>query len=301
MSAASESALLELPPLPGLQRLRSGKVREVFALHDPAQLLIVATDRISAYDCVLPNGIPGKGQLLTQMSVFWFEKLASIVPNHLISVDLSGLADTLGDHRGLLEGRAMIVEKTEPVRLECVVRGYLAGSGWVEYQRAATLGGESMPDGLREAERLPEPVFTPTTKPEHGKDEPVSWAEAVEITGGMETATFLRDRSLQLYAAAHEYALHRGVIIADTKFEFGRRADGKLILIDEALTPDSSRFWPVGEYEPGRAQPSFDKQFVRDFLSSSGWNRQPPAPDLPAEVVCHTRAKYQEAWRRLSE
>jgi len=290
-----ESAILTVE-LPGVPKLKSGKVREVFDLGD--RLLIVATDRISAFDVVMPNGIPRKGQILTQLSFFWFERFADLVPNHLLADRDAPWPGELQPFAGLLAGRSMIVRKAQPLPVECVVRGYLAGSGWKEYQQSRRVCGIALPDGLVESAELPEPIFTPATKAVSGHDENISFAQVVN-TIGRELAERVRELSLRLYTEARAYARQRGIIIADTKFEFGL-ADGQLLLIDEVLTPDSSRFWPADQYQPGRSQPSFDKQFVRDYLESLGWNKQPPGPVLPPEVVAKTQAKYIEAYQRLT-
>jgi len=282
--------------LPGIKKLKSGKVREVFDLGD--QLLFVATDRISAFDCIMPNGIPRKGEVLTQISYFWFDQTAGIVANHLASKAGDPLPSDLQKFSGALAGRSMIVKKTEPLAIECVVRGYLSGSGWKDYLRTGCVCGIQLPAGLKDSSRLPEPVFTPATKAETGHDENISFEEACKITG-RDIATQARDLSLKIYSFAADYALKRGLIIADTKFEFGLR-DGKLILIDEVLTPDSSRFWPADKYAAGRGQPSFDKQFVRDYLETLTWNKQPPAPALPAEVIAKSTEKYLEAYEKLT-
>ena len=291
----SDTPVLEVT-LPGIPKLKSGKVREVFDLGD--SLLFVATDRISAFDCILPNGIPRKGEVLTQISHFWFDQLAGVVRNHRLLGATEPLPARLVGHGALLRGRSMIVRKAQPLAIECVVRGYLAGSGWVEYQRSGTVCGIRLPAGLQEASELPEPVFTPATKAESGHDENISFERASAIVG-QDTAERVRELSLALYRKARAYAAARGILIADTKFEFGFH-EGELLLIDEALTPDSSRFWPASEYRPGRAQPSFDKQFVRDYLLTLDWDRTPPAPPLPEEVVVRTRDKYLEAYARLT-
>ncbi len=287
--------------LPGVKKVRSGKVREVFDLGDA--FLLVATDRISAFDVIMPNGIPRKGEVLTQISHFWFEKFSSLVPNHLLRranepfrvPALAGLpAAQLTD----LLRRSMIVKKAKPLAIECIVRGYLSGSGWKEYQKSQTVCGLKLPAGLTESAELPEPIFTPSTKAEAGHDENISFETACKITGA-ELATQARDLSLKIYRAGRDYARQRGIIIADTKFEFGLH-DGKLILIDEVLTPDSSRFWPADQYAPGKGQPSFDKQFVRDYLETLDWNKTPPGPKLPDDVVAKTSAKYLEAYERLT-
>ena len=279
---------------PGLKLRGRGKVRDIYELGD--RLLIVATDRLSAFDVVLPTPIPDKGRVLTQLSMFWFEKLADIVPHHVISaMEFPG---ELAPYRDSLDGRAMLVRRTEPIPIECVARGYLCGSGWKDYQKTGTVCGIPLPAGLRESDRLPEPLFTPSTKATTGHDENISFAETVTRVG-RPLAERLRDTSLAIYRRAAEYAAARGIIIADTKFEFGLIGE-QLIWIDEALTPDSSRFWPGDQYAPGKAQPSFDKQFVRDYLERIGWNKQPPAPILPAEVVTGTRDKYREAYQRIT-
>jgi len=282
--------------LPGIPRVRSGKVRELFDLGD--SFLLVATDRISAFDCVMLNGIPRKGEVLTQISHFWFERFAKLVPNHLLARAGEPLPDRLRPFTSLLERRCMIVKKTQPLPIECVVRGFLSGSGWKEYQQTETVCGIKLPPGLTESAQLPEPIFTPATKAETGHDENISFERAAEIAG-REILEQARCFSLQIYRAARSYARERGLIIADTKFEFGI-FDGQLILIDEVLTPDSSRFWPADQYEAGRGQPSFDKQYLRDYLERINWNKEPPAPELPAVVVQRTQDKYIEAYTRLT-
>jgi phosphoribosylaminoimidazole-succinocarboxamide synthase len=279
--------------LPGLPKLKSGKVREIFDLGD--RLLMVATDRISAFDCIMPNGIPRKGEVLTQISYFWFDRFAPLAPNHLLPPSLPA---ALQPWAATLARRSMIVKKAQPLPIECVVRGYLAGSGWKEYRQQQTVCGLPLPPGLRESSELPEPIFTPATKAESGHDENISFERAAQIAGP-EIAAQARTLSLKLYADARAYARQRGILIADTKFEFGLH-DGRLILIDEVLTPDSSRFWPADQYQPGRGQASFDKQFVRDYLESLAWDKTPPAPALPADVVAKTQAKYLEAYKRLT-
>jgi phosphoribosylaminoimidazole-succinocarboxamide synthase len=288
------SAVISQTDFAGLKLRARGKVRDIYELGD--QLLIVATDRLSAFDVVLPTPIPDKGPVLTQLSLFWFEKLASIVPNHVISAD--NLAGVLAPYADALQGRAMLVRRTEPVPIECVVRGYLSGSGWKDYQKTGSVCGIALPAGLRESDRLPEPIFTPSTKATTGHDENISFDETVARIG-QPLAEKLRDTSLAIYKSAAEFASARGIIIADTKFEFGL-VGGELIWIDEALTPDSSRFWPGNQYMPGKPQPSFDKQYVRDYLEKIGWNKQPPAPPLPADVVAATRDKYREAYQRVT-
>ncbi len=282
--------------LPGIPRVKSGKVREIFDLGD--SLLMVATDRISAFDCIMPNGIPRKGEVLTQISHFWFERFASIVPNHLLARGSDPLPARLQAFRAQLERRSMIVKKAKPLAIECVVRGYLAGSGWKEYRKCQTVCGLKLPRGLVESGQLAEPIFTPATKAESGHDENISFEKAGEIIGP-DLALQARHASLRLYKDARAYARERGIIIADTKFEFGL-FDGQLILIDEVLTPDSSRFWPADQYKPGLSQSSFDKQFVRDYLETLDWDKTPPAPALPPEVVEKTQAKYLEAYKRLT-
>ncbi|MGD9853787.1 MAG: phosphoribosylaminoimidazolesuccinocarboxamide synthase [Planctomycetaceae bacterium] len=280
--------------LPGIS-VRHGKVRDIYDFRD--RLLLVATDRISAFDFVLPTGIPDKGKVLTRISEFWFHKLG--VPHHLLSMDVTTLPLPKGTDVGELEGRSMVVRKTAVVPVECVVRGYLSGSGWNEYQKKGTVCGVALPKGLRESDRLPEPIFTPTTKAEQGHDLPMTFTEVEAAIGAQRTAQ-LRDLSIDIYCRGAEYALTQGIIIADTKFEFGVDGD-ELLLIDEVLTPDSSRFWPDDQYEPGHGQPSFDKQFVRDWLLQSGWDRESNPPELPEEVVARTREKYIEAYERLSQ
>lgn len=291
----SDTPVLQVE-LPGIRKLKSGKVREVFDLGEA--LLFVATDRISAFDCIMPNGIPRKGEVLTQISHFWFDRLASVVPNHRLAGAADPLPAVLAPHAALLKGRSMIVKKARPLAIECVVRGYLAGSGWNEYRRNRTVCGLALPEGLQESSELPEPIFTPATKAETGHDENIPFERAAEIVG-RSTAERVRELSLKIYTAAREYARARGILIADTKFEFGFFGD-ELLLIDEVLTPDSSRFWPAAEYQPGRGQPSFDKQFVRDYLLTLAWDKTPPAPALPAEIVARTQAKYLEAFERLT-
>ena len=287
--------LLQLD-LPGVRKLKSGKVREVFDLND--RLLFVATDRISAFDCIMPNGIPRKGEVLTQISYFWFAQTEAFQPNHLLSRGDDPLPATLQPYAAQLTRRSMIVKKAQPLAIECVVRGYLAGSGWKEYREHQTVCGIKLPPGLVESSELPMPIFTPATKAESGHDENIPFAQAAQIVGA-DVAEQVRAASLKLYRFASDYARRRGIIIADTKFEFGL-LDGKLMLIDEVLTPDSSRFWPADQYQPGKAQPSFDKQFVRDYLEALDWDKTPPAPALPPEVVARTQAKYLEAYERLT-
>jgi len=287
--------------LPDIKKLRSGKVRDIFDLGDA--LLLVASVRISAFDVIMPNGIPRKGEVLTQISHFWFEKFASLVPNHLLRranelLGVPALAGLPPAQLADLQRRSMIVKKAKPLAIECVVRGYLSGSGWKEYKQSQTVCGIKLPAGLTESAELSEPIFTPSTKAEVGHDENISFEQACKIVG-KDLATQARELSLKIYRAGRDYARQRGIIIADTKFEFGL-SDGKLILIDEVMTPDSSRFWPADQYQPGRGQPSFDKQFVRDYLETLDWNKTPPGPVLPDDVVAKTSAKYLEAYERLT-
>jgi phosphoribosylaminoimidazole-succinocarboxamide synthase len=284
----TNDALLELN-IPELTKVKSGKVREVFDLGE--HFLFVASDRISAFDVIMPNGIPRKGEVLTQISHFWFDKYADLVPNHRV-------ADGLPENLSHLASRSMVVKKAEPLEIECIVRGYIAGSGWKEYQRAGTVCGIQLPENLLESAELEQPLFTPSTKADEGHDENISFEQAVEIEG-REVAEKVRDLSLQIYTEAREYARERGIIIADTKFEFGK-IDGELILIDEVLTPDSSRFWPLDEYEPGRGQHAYDKQFVRDYLETLDWDKTPPGPELPDEIVERTQGRYLDAYEQLT-
>jgi len=283
--------------LNGLAPQRHGKVRDIFDLGDT--LLLVATDRISAFDYVLGSGIPDKGKVLTQLSAFWFARTESIVPNHLLSTEVANYPDGLDEHVEILRGRSMLVRKTKPVPIECVARGYLSGSGWKEYQKSGSVCGVPLPAGLRESDRLPTPIFTPATKEESGHDINISEAEAGRIVGE-DLVRRLRDLTLSLYEHGVTHAESRGIILADTKFEFGLTPENEIILIDEVLTPDSSRYWPQDQYAPGGAQPSFDKQYVRDYLEEIRWNKQPPVPSLPDTVVLKTREKYLEAYRRLT-
>ena len=279
---------------PDVKLLGRGKVRDLYEVD--GNLLIVATDRLSAFDVVLPTPIPDKGRVLTQLSLFWFNQLASVVPHHVITA--TEFPAALAKYAGVLKGRAMLVRRTEPVPIECVVRGYITGSGLKEYRATGAVCGIALPPGLRESEKLPEAIFTPSTKATEGHDENISFEETARRIGPA-LAGQLRDVSLELYKRASEYAAKRGIIIADTKMEFGL-LDRKLIWIDEALTPDSSRFWPADKYEAGKSQPSFDKQFVRNYLEEIGWAKQPPGPELPPNVVAGTRAKYREAYQRLT-
>jgi len=277
--------------------LRRGKVRDIYAVGDD-RLLIVATDRVSAFDVVLPDGIPGKGAVLTQLSAFWFQFLESIVPHHVITTDVHALDGLTETERAVLRSRSMLVQRTHPIPIECVVRGYLAGSAWKEYQQSGTVGGLRLPAGLVEAAKLPEPIFTPAIKAAEGHDINISEAEMADRIG-TEVTRQLKDLSLALYSRAAEYAFTRGLILADTKFEFGWR-DHTLVWIDEALTPDSSRFWDANHYAPGRPQPSFDKQFLRDYLESIGWDKTPPAPRLPESIIARTAERYVIAYRLLT-
>jgi phosphoribosylaminoimidazole-succinocarboxamide synthase len=278
------AALADLP------LVASGKVREMYDLGD--RLLMVASDRISTYDVVHPNGIPDKGKVLTGLSVFWFGRTGHIVPNHFLSAT-EGVPEEA-------RGRAMVVRKLEMLPVECVVRGYITGSGWKDYQANGRVSGVDLPPGLQECEKLPTPIFTPSTKAEEGHDEAIDFEQAAEAVGDRELMGRLRALSLALYNFAADHARERGVILADTKFEFGRDAEGGLVVGDEVLTPDSSRFWPADGYEPGRTQPSFDKQYVRDWASSTGWDKTPPAPEIPDDVVAGTRERYVEAYERIT-
>ncbi len=296
----STAPLLETS-LDGLTLHRRGKVRDVYDVGD--DLLIVATDRISAFDYVLGSGIPDKGKVLTQLSGFWFERMGDLVPHHLISMDVDAFPDELRRHRSTLSGRSMLVRRTRPVPIECVARGYLSGSGWKEYQQTGSVCGVTLPGGLRESDRLPGPIFTPATKAESGHDVNISEEEAARIVGA-DLVARLKRLTLEIYARGAAHAESKGIIVADTKFEFGLVGAGSpaddVVLIDEVLTPDSSRFWPRAQYDPGHAQPSFDKQFVRDYLEEIRWNKQPPVPSLPDDVVRRTREKYVDAYRLLS-
>ena len=278
----------------GLKFLSRGKVRDLYEIGN--DLLLVATDRLSAFDVVLPTPIPDKGKVLTQLSLFWFEKLRDVIPNHVLSATDFPITDNAV--KSQLAGRAMLCRKTQPLPVECVVRGYLVGSGWKDYRQTGKVCGITLPSGLRESDRLPEPLFTPSTKATKGHDENISFDEVVALIGGPR-AEQIRNVSIEIYRRAVAYAEPRGILLADTKFEFGL-LDDQLIWIDEALTPDSSRFWPAATYAPGQSQPSFDKQYVRDYLERIGWNKQPPGPQLPAEVVAATQAKYREAYRLLT-
>jgi phosphoribosylaminoimidazole-succinocarboxamide synthase len=290
--AASPQSFLDLP---GIKKLRSGKVREVFDLGET--LLFVATDRLSAFDVILPDPIPNKGAVLNQLSAFWFKRFDEI-DNHFVTADFDEFPQELRAFRDQLTGRSMIVRKTKPLPVECVVRGYLAGSGWKEYQESQSVCGEKLPPGLQLASQLPEPIFTPATKSEEGHDLNIDMKACRQILGN-EMAELVRGLSLQIYAAGRDHAAQHGIIVADTKFEFGV-VDGKLLLIDECLTPDSSRFWPKDQYVVGQSPPSFDKQFVRDYLETLDWNKTPPAPSLPKDVIAKSSAKYVEAFERLT-
>lgn len=283
--------------LSDLELVRRGKVRDVYAV-DNEHFLIVATDRISAFDCILPTAIARKGEVLTALSEFWFEKLADVVPNHLVTSDLTKMPSPIRDHQELA-GRSMLVKRADVFPVECVVRGYLVGSGWKDYLRTGEVCGHKLSENLQESAELPEVIFTPSTKAEEGHDENISEAQVRE-TLGAEVTDFLRETSIRLYSEARNYARSRGIIIADTKFEFGRDSSGQITLVDEVLTPDSSRFWPAESYEPGKSQPSFDKQFVRDYLETLDWNKMPPAPPLPEKVAAATTERYLEAYRLLT-
>jgi len=290
-----ETSLQSVINLPGIKKLRSGKVREVFDLGDT--LLFVVTDRISAFDVILPDPIPHKGAVLNQISAFWFKRFDTI-QNHLVTANFKGFPKELQPFREQLAGRSMIVKKTKPLPVECVVRGYLAGSGWKEYQESQSVCGIELPAGLKLASQLPEPIFTPATKAEQGHDENIDMKRCTQILGD-EIANRVKKLSLEIYWRGREHAAQKGIIVADTKFEFGI-VDGELLLIDECLTPDSSRFWPKDEYIVGQSPPSFDKQFVRDYLETLDWDKSPPAPRLPKDVIEKTSAKYLEAFRRLT-
>ena len=293
----SVSSTVSNTSLSELSLLHRGKVRDVYRVSD-SQLLLVATDRISAFDCILPTPIERKGAVLTAISAFWFDKLRDITPNHLITTDTDEMPEPVR-RAAELQGRSMLVKKTTVFPVECVVRGYLEGSGWKDYQATGAICGHKLPPGLKQCDRLPEPLFTPATKAAAGHDENITEVRFAEIIGE-EAANHLRTTSLAIYKHASEYAATRGIIIADTKFEFGTDSNGEILLIDEVLTPDSSRFWSAETYEPGHAQPSFDKQFVREYLETLDWNKQPPAPPLPAEIAAATTARYVEAYRLLT-
>jgi phosphoribosylaminoimidazole-succinocarboxamide synthase len=292
------AATLLQSSIPDLKLERRGKVRDVYRVDDD-HLLIVATDRISAFDSVLPTPIRRKGEVLIALSRFWFDQLGHIVPNHLATTDVEQMPETVRRHSAELAGRSMLVKRAEVFPVECVVRGYISGSGWKDYLRSGKVCGHQLPEGLQESDELPEPIFTPATKAEEGHDENISEEQVREILGD-ETTVFLRETSLALYNAARQYARGRGIIIADTKFEFGRDRDGQIILIDEALTPDSSRFWPLEAYAPGKSQQSFDKQFVRDYLETIGWDKKPPAPPIPPDIAEATTSRYLEAYKLIT-
>jgi phosphoribosylaminoimidazole-succinocarboxamide synthase len=281
--------------LPGIPKLRSGKVREIFDLGD--RLLFVATDRISAFDCIMPDPIPGKGAVLTGLSAFWFRRL-DFIENHVLATRFEDFPEALRPFREQLEGRSMIVKKAAPLAVECVVRGFLAGSGWKEYAASGSVGGQALPAGLRQSDALPRTMFTPSTKAETGHDENITWDDCRRILGD-DIARQVRDLSIRIYEAGRDFAREKGIIVADTKFEFGM-LDGRVILIDEVLTPDSSRFWPADRYQAGSSPPSFDKQFLRDYLEMIDWEKTPPAPKLPPEVIQQTARKYREAYERLT-
>ena len=283
--------------LDGLSLVRRGKVRDVYAIDDA--LILVATDRISAFDYVLGSGIPDKGRVLNQLSAFWFARTGQIVPNHMLSIDVASYPAAAQPYRSQLEGRSMLSRRTTPLPVECVARGYLSGSGWKDYKATGEVCGHKLPAGLRESDRLPEILFTPATKADSGHDENISEEAAARVVGA-ELLARLKTLTLELYAHGVAHAASKGIILADTKFEFGLTDDGELLLIDEMMTPDSSRYWPADQYAPGGPQPSFDKQYVRDYLESIRWNKQPPVPALPADVVARTRDKYLDAFRRLT-
>ena len=291
------AATISESEIPGLRLIHRGKVRDVYEV-DEKRLLLVATDRISAFDCVLPTLIPNKGAVLTQLSAFWFDKLGSMVDNHVITTDLDKMPDPIPKIESL-RGRSTLAHRTEVFPVECVIRGYIEGSAWKDYKATGKTSGHDLPRGLKQCDRLLDPIFTPATKAASGHDENITGLEFKSIVGG-ETAAFLKSTSLALYKAASQYAISRGIIIADTKFEFGRDADGNILLIDEVLTPDSSRFWDAASYEPGHAQASFDKQFVREYLETLDWDKTPPAPPLPNEVTEATAARYLKAFELLT-
>lgn len=296
MTAAFEHPPILESNIPAFPLWRRGKVRDVYDLGD--RLLIVTTDRLSAFDVVLPTPIPDKGRVLTQLSLFWFRLLSDVVPNHILASDVAEYPKELHAYRDQLEGRSMLVRKTEPLPVECVVRGYITGSGWKDYKKTGSVCGIPLKAGLRESERLDPPLFTPSTKAETGHDENISFDEVAKLIGPARAAE-VRDVTLAIYTKARDHAAKRGILLADTKFEFGVQ-DGRLIWIDEALTPDSSRFWPQAGYEAGKGQPSFDKQYVRDYLETLSWDKTPPGPSLPDDVVARTRAKYREAYALLT-
>ncbi len=295
MTNTNDTVLLETK-IPYLKLHNRGKVREICELDD--KLLLIATDRISAFDVILPNGIPNKGKVLTVMSEFWFKLTKELTENHLITTAIDEIDQITEEDKDLLRGRSMLVKKVEVIPVECVVRGYLAGSGWKEYKESKTVCKIKLPDNLKESDKLPEPIFTPSTKATSGHDENISFEEVINITG-RELAEELKQKSIEIYKKASKYALTKGIIISDTKFEWGKY-DDKIILIDEVLTPDSSRFWPLESYSPGKSQPSFDKQFVRDYLEKSGWDKQSAPPTLPENIIQITSKKYLEAYEKLT-
>lgn len=292
------AATLLQTSLPDLKLIRRGKVRDLYEV-DQDRLLVVATDRISAFDCVLPTPIERKGEVLTALSQFWFNRLGDVVANHLLTSNIEEMPDTVRRHADTLARRSMLVRRAQVFPVECVVRGYLVGSGWKDYLRTGEVCGHKLPAGLLESQELPEPLFTPSTKAEEGHDENITEAQVEELVG-KDITRQLRETSLRLYSEARDYARTRGIIIADTKFEFGLDKDQKLTLVDEVLTPDSSRFWPLTSYEPGKSQPSFDKQYIRDYLETLDWNKKPPAPVIPPEVAAATTARYLEAYALLT-
>lgn len=292
------AATLLQTSLPDLKLIRRGKVRDLYEV-DQERLLVVATDRISAFDCVLPTPIERKGEVLTALSQFWFDRLGDVVANHLLTSDIDEMPEAVRRHAATLARRSMLVRRAEVFPVEGVVRGYLVGSGWKDYLRTGEVCGHKLPAGLRESEELPEPLFTPSTKAEEGHDENITEAQVEDLVG-KDVTRQLRETSLRLYSEARDYARTRGIIIADTKFEMGLDKDGKLTLVDEVLTPDSSRFWPLNSYEPGKSQPSFDKQYIRDYLETLDWNKKPPAPAIPPEVAAATTARYLEAYALLT-
>ena len=301
MAQAAAPSVVTTTDLP-FKVFRKGKVRDVYDVSDIAKrpaLLMVATDRISAFDVVLEPGIPHKGSCLTQMSNFWFDRLKGEVPNHLIATDVAKFPKELQAYAPMLKGRAVLVEKLKPVPLECIARGHISGSGWKEYKKQGTVCGIKLPANLKESEKLPQTLFTPSTKAETGHDENITYEQAVKVVGA-KTAAWLRDTTIKVYEAARAHAASRGIIIADTKFEFGARPDGTIVLMDEILTPDSSRFWPADSFKPGGAQPSFDKQYLRDWLETQPWDKTPPGPRLPPHVVEGTAKRYYEAYERIT-
>ncbi len=282
---------------PNMVLKRKGKVRDIYDLGK--HLLIIATDRISAFDVVMPDAIPDKGYVLTQISLYWFKKKENIIPHHLVTAEVSEFPSVCQKYTSILDARSMLVKKTHPLPVECIVRGYLAGSAWKDYQKTGEICGYKLPPGMKEAEKLPEPLFTPSTKAKEGHDVNITFEQMVSILGNEKMAQEIKEYSLAIYKQASDIAFKKGIIIADTKFEFGLDENDRLILIDELLTPDSSRFWPKEQYQPGHPQPSFDKQYLRDYLQNINWNKKPPAPKLPQEVIMKTREKYFEALHRL--